>query len=81
MCQELVDDHIQVSDEQIAEAMAFILHKEKCVVEGGGAAGVAALLNNADRFKGKNVAAILTGDNIKVERALSIIAKAQSKPA
>ncbi len=81
MCRELVDDHIQVSDEQIAQAMAFILHNEKCVVEGGGAAGVAALLNNADRFKGKNVAAILTGDNIKVERALSIIAKAQSKPA
>ncbi|GHB44114.1 hydroxyectoine utilization dehydratase EutB [Pseudovibrio japonicus] len=78
MCRELVDDHIQVSEDQIAEAMAYILHNEKCIVEGAGAAGVAALLNHPDRFKGKNVAAILTGDNIKVERALSIIAKAQS---
>ncbi len=73
MCRDLVDTHIQVSDEQIVEAMAHILHNEKCIVEGGGAAGVAALLNNQEQFHGKNVAAILSGNNISSERAINLI--------
>ena len=39
-----VDDMVVVSDEEIADAMVWLLERSKLVVEGGGAAGVAALL-------------------------------------
>lgn len=73
MCSKLVDDHIQVSDEQILGAMDYILQSEKCIVEGGGAAGVAALLNNQERFIGRKTAAILTGNNIGYERVFKLL--------
>ena len=39
-----VDDMVVVSEEEIADAMVWLLERSKLVVEGGGAAGVAALL-------------------------------------
>ena len=72
MCRRLVDDFVQVSDSEIAQAMAFILRHEKCVVEGAAAAGVAHLLRAARPEGRGTVAAILTGDNISTDRALEI---------
>ncbi|MCE3577287.1 threonine ammonia-lyase, partial [Campylobacter jejuni] len=42
---ECVDDFIQVDDEEIANAVLFLLEKHKIIVEGAGAASVAALLH------------------------------------
>lgn len=78
LCRRLVDDFVQVSDAAIEDAMAYILRHEKCVVEGGAAAGVAHLLTRADSITGQAVAAILTGDNIAVERALRVCAQARA---
>ncbi len=39
-----VDEMVVVSEEEIADAMVWLLERSKLVVEGGGAAGVAALL-------------------------------------
>lgn len=72
MCRRLVDDFVQVSDSEIAQAMAFILRHEKCVVEGAAAAGVAHLLSGSWPDGSGAVAAILTGDNISTDRALEI---------
>ncbi len=42
---ECVDDFIQVDDEEIANAVLFLLEKHKIIVEGAGAASVATLLH------------------------------------
>jgi threonine dehydratase len=60
---ELLDGIVTVSDEEISEAIVLLVERAKLVVEGAGAAGVAALL--AGRVEGTGPAvAILSGGNI-----------------
>jgi threonine dehydratase len=73
---ESVDEFIGVDDEEIASAMLFLLEKQKLVVEGAGAVGVAALLHNKlTHYKGKKIAIILSGGNVDVTLLSVIIEK------
>ncbi|MES2495529.1 MAG: threonine ammonia-lyase [Pseudomonadota bacterium] len=67
---DLVDDILLVDEEAIERAIALLLSVEKTVVEGAGAAGLAAILQHSHRFTGQRVATILSGGNID----LSVIA-------
>ena len=60
----LVDDIVLVDEGDIEQAMLLLLEIEKTVVEGAGAAGLAGLLRNRERFAGKNVGVVLCGGNI-----------------
>ncbi len=71
-----VDKFISVDDEEIASAILFLLEKQKLVVEGAGAVGVAALLHNKlEHLKGKKVAVVLSGGNMDVTLLSVIIEK------
>lgn len=59
----LADDVVTVTDANIEEAMSLYLEIEKTVAEGAGAAPLAALLEHADRFRGRRVALVLSGAN------------------
>jgi threonine dehydratase len=59
-----VKEVILVDEGDIEEAIVMLLEIEKTVVEGAGAAPLAALLRNRDRFEGKRVALVLGGGNI-----------------
>ena len=73
---ESVDSFISVDDEEIASAMLFLLEKQKLVVEGAGAVGVAALLHNhLPQLQGKQVGVILSGGNVDVTLLSVIIEK------
>ena len=73
---ESVDEFIGVDDEEIASAMLFLLEKQKLVVEGAGAVGVAALLHgHLEHLKGKKVAIVLSGGNVDVTLLSVIIEK------
>lgn len=65
---EKVDDIVLVSEHDIEHAIVLLLEIEKSVVEGAGAAGLAALLHAqaADdiRFEGKRIGIVLCGGNI-----------------
>lgn len=67
----LVDDMLMVNDESIKNAMKRLLFELGLVVEPGGAAGVAAILDNPSRFCGMTVATILTGGNITQDQMLA----------
>jgi len=61
---EVLDDMVAVSDEEICSAIVLLLERAKLVVEGGGAVGVAALLaGRIGRDEGP-VAIVLSGGNI-----------------
>ena len=60
----LVDDMVLVEEGDIEQAMVMLLEIEKTLVEGAGAAGLAALLKYPERFKGKKVGLVLCGGNI-----------------
>ena len=64
MVAELVDDILLVSERALEEAVSLLLQIEKTVVEGAGAAGLAAVLANPERFRGKTVGIVLCGGNI-----------------
>ncbi|RSF00513.1 threonine ammonia-lyase [Achromobacter aegrifaciens] len=65
---QLVDRLELVSESDIEHAIVVLLEIEKSVVEGAGAAGLAALLRaqeeGSDRYKGKRIGLVLTGGNI-----------------
>ena len=63
---------IKVSENSIEEAVSIFLLKDKVVSEGAGAAGLAAIIENKEKFKGRNVGILLCGGNID-SRVLSSI--------
>jgi threonine dehydratase len=59
-----VDDLLLVDEGDIEQAVLMLLEIEKTVVEGAGAAGLAALLKYPERFRGRKVGLVLCGGNI-----------------
>ncbi len=73
---KLVDKIISVDDEEIASAILFLLERQKLVVEGAGAVGVAALLHKKlPHLKNKKIAVVLSGGNMDVTLLSVIIEK------
>lgn len=60
----LVDDIVLVSEAQIEHAVSLLITIEKTVTEGAGAAGLAAVLANEQRFRGRTLGLVLSGGNI-----------------
>ncbi|MGX2983303.1 threonine ammonia-lyase [Helicobacter sp. 23-1045] len=76
LIKECVDDIVMVDDEEIANAVLFLLEKQKLVVEGAGAAGVAAILHHKIAPKqNEKVGIILSGGNVDVTMLSLIIEK------
>ena len=61
---ERVDDLVLVDEGDIEQAIVMLLEIEKTLVEGAGAAGLAALLKEPARYAGKKVGLVLSGGNI-----------------
>ena len=59
-----VDDMVLVDEGDIEQALVMLLEVEKTLVEGAGAAGLAALLKYPERFKGRRIGLVLCGGNI-----------------
>ncbi|MBR0898338.1 threonine ammonia-lyase [Bradyrhizobium tropiciagri] len=72
---DLVDDIVLVSEDQIERAVATLISIEKTVVEGAGAAGLAAVLAAPERFAGRNVGLVLTGGNIDTRLIASVLTR------
>jgi threonine dehydratase len=68
-----VDEVVTVSEEEIASAILYLLEREKTVVEGAGAVGVAALMNQKLRAEGQKVVAVISGGNIDVNVIARVI--------
>ena len=60
----LVDDLVLVDEGDIEQAIVMLLEIEKTLVEGAGAAGLAALLKDPARYAGKKIGLVLCGGNI-----------------
>jgi threonine dehydratase len=68
-----VDDIVLVREQDIERAIFMLAEIEKTVVEGAGAAGVAALLRHPERFEGQAVGTILCGGNIDMMTLSSVL--------
>ena len=61
---QLVEEIFLVDESQIETAILTLVEEQKVVSEGAGATGVAAILNNPEKFKGKKIATVICGGNI-----------------
>jgi threonine dehydratase len=72
---ELVSDIVLVSEPQLERAVNAYLTLQKTMAEGAGAAGLAAMLNDPERFRGRRVGLILCGGNIDPRILASIMVR------
>ncbi|HEY0959581.1 MAG TPA: threonine ammonia-lyase [Novosphingobium sp.] len=70
---ELLDDFVLVTEAQLEGALALLLQIEKTVVEGAGAAGLAAVLANREMFAGRKVGIVLSGGNIDTRLLANVL--------
>jgi threonine dehydratase len=69
----LADDIVLVGERHLEQAVSLLLQIEKTVVEGAGAAGLAALLAHPERFAGKTVGIVLCGGNIDTRLLANVL--------
>jgi threonine dehydratase len=69
----LLDDLVLVTEPQLETALALLLQIEKTVVEGAGAAGLAAVMAYPHLFKGRKVGIVLTGGNIDTRLLANVL--------
>ncbi len=72
---DYVNDVVLVSERDIESAVAMLVRIEKSVVEGAGAAGVAAMLSDPGRYKGKKVGTLLCGGNIDTHLLANVLVR------
>ena len=72
---DLVDEILLVAERDLEHAVALLVGIEKSVVEGAGAAGLAAMLAEPDRFAGRKVATVLCGGNIDTHLLANVLVR------
>lgn len=72
LAQQVVDRVALVSEDALAEAMRWLLFRQGWVVEGGGAAGVAALLSAVLPVDDRPTAVVITGGNVDEETLAAV---------
>jgi len=75
LVRRLVDDVVLVTEDEIEHAVATLISIEKTVVEGAGAAGLAAVMAMPDAFAGRKVGLVLTGGNIDTRLIASVLTR------
>ncbi|ASS74852.1 threonine ammonia-lyase [Tumebacillus algifaecis] len=73
LTQQYVDHIVTVEEEEIARAMLLAVERNKMVVEGAGATGLAAVLYDKLPFRDKKVAVLISGGNVDVNFLSRII--------
>ena len=73
LIKEHVDDVLLVSEEQVEQGIFSLLEIEKTVAEGAGAAALAAVVANPDRFAGRRVVLVVSGGNIDMMTLSSVV--------
>ena len=70
---KVVDDMLLVEESHLEQAVSLLLQIEKTVVEGAGAAGLAAIMAHPERFRGKSVGLVLCGGNIDTRLLANVL--------
>lgn len=70
---QIVDDIVLVDEAALESAVALLLQIEKTVVEGAGAAGLAAMMSHRELFAGRNVGVVLCGGNIDTRLLANVL--------
>lgn len=67
LCKKYVDEIILVEEKDILEAIGLMALKQRQIVEGSAAVGVAAILDDPERYANKKIGVVISGGNIEEE--------------
>lgn len=70
---QIVDDVVLVTEPELESAVALLLQIEKTVVEGAGAAGLAAVMARPELFAGRTIGIVLCGGNIDTRLLANVL--------
>ncbi|EOU3148252.1 threonine/serine dehydratase [Yersinia enterocolitica] len=73
LCQQLIDQKVLVSEQEIKDAMRLIAHTDRWMIEGAAGVALAAALKQAPLWQGKKVAVVLCGKNIVLKKYLGAV--------
>jgi threonine dehydratase len=73
ICQNVIDECILVSEQEIISAMQRLATQERWLVEGATALALAAFLKTKEQYQGKNVGVLLCGRNIEFAKFLQAV--------
>lgn len=73
LCRDNIDDWVILTEDDILAAIKYMLHESHMLVEGAGAVGVAALLADPTRWKGKKIGVVISGGNLRLETLKLVI--------
>ena len=73
LCQQLVDDFILVTEEEIRQAMRVCIETQHMLIEGAAGVPLAALLKTPQRFREKTVVVVLCGANLSLETLKTVL--------
>jgi len=75
LCRRYVDEIVLVQEETILEAMGRLLKHQHQVVEGAGAVGAAAIMEDPQRFKDKRIGVVVSGGNVEADLLREALSK------
>ena len=73
LCQQLVDDYVLVSEEEIKDAMRLFMETQHMLIEGSAGVALAAFLQQCEQLQGQNVVIVICGANISLETLKTIL--------
>lgn len=73
LCKRYVGDFILVEEKSIVRAMNRMFSEQNQIVEGAGAVGVAAILENPSLFRGRKTGVVISGGNVEPELLVAAI--------
>jgi len=78
---QYVDDIVTVTEEEIASAILYMLERNKTLMEGAGAAAIAALFAHNERIKSRHCGVVVSGGNFDIDNIPLVQQLANKHPA
>jgi len=72
-CKKYVDEYTQVTEDEIKNAMAYMIDKHHKIIEGAAAVPLASLIKSKDDFRNKNVVVVLSGSGVGINTIKKVI--------
>lgn len=73
LCREIVDDYILVPEQEIADAVRWMVDVHHKIIEGSAGVALASFTNHTERFNGRKVAIVICGANITTEKLKALL--------
>ncbi len=74
-CKKYVDEYMQVTEDEIKDAMIYMIDKHHKIIEGAAAVPLASLIKRKGDFVNKNVVVVLSGSGVGIDTIRKVIKK------